>query len=84
MEVFRPKHAMNWSLDLWELIVYLMSLVQLFVIYFVVDRYMVDISPSWLGFALAFVNYRNLGRVVGIKDPDRTVLKARCAILGSA
>ena len=43
---------------------------------------MIDISPSWLGFALAFVNFTRLGRIFGIKEPKRTVFKARTAIHG--
>ena len=84
MEAYKPKHALNFQFEAWELLSYLISLMQLFAGYFIINNYMIDISPSWLGFALAFVNFTRLGRIFGIKEPSRTVFKARTAIQGPA
>ena len=39
-------------------------------------------QASWLGFSLAFLNYAKLGRVFGIKTPERILIKARVVLDG--
>ena len=40
-------------------------------------------EASWLGFAIAFLNYSKLGRVFGIKTPERILIKARVVLPGA-
>ena len=52
---------------------------------FTVVNYLVswEMEPSWLGFGLAFLNYEKLGRVFGIRTPDKTLIKARVVLDGN-
>ena len=52
---------------------------------FTVVNYLVswEIEPSWLGFGLAFLNYEKLGRVLGVKTPEKTLIKARVVLDGN-
>ena len=41
------------------------------------------IEASWLGLSIAFLNYSKLFRVVGIKTPEKTLIKARVVLEGN-
>jgi hypothetical protein len=40
-------------------------------------------EASWLGFVIAFLNYEKLGRVLGIKTPEKILIKARVVLSGA-
>ena len=42
-----------------------------------------EMESSWLGFGLAFLNYEKLGRVLGVKTPEKTLIKARVVLDGN-
>ena len=84
MSAYRPKYALNLSLDTRELQVYL-GYITLMCLVFTIVNYLVswEMEPSWLGFCLAFLNYEKLGRVFGIRTPEKTLIKARVVLDGN-
>ena len=84
MSAFRPKYAMNLQFDLKEFVTYLRYL-GLLCTAFTALNFLAswEIEASWLGFGLAFLNYNSLGRVFGVKSPEKTLLKARVVLDGS-
>ena len=52
-------------------------------IYYLLEVFVVEIGGLWLGFGLAFLNYGQLGKVFGIKTPDKTLIKARSIVRGA-
>ena len=86
VSAFKPKYALNMTLDRSELQVYLTYLVLLcsafFLFNFIVAEGDVD-TTFWLGFGIAFLNYSKLFRVVGIKTPEKTLIKARVVLEGN-
>lgn len=83
ISAFKPKYALNLNLDRSELKTYL-GYLTLVCLSFAMLRYLTeDVEAFWLGFGIAFLNYSKLGRVFGIKTPDKTLIKARVVMEGS-
>ena len=84
VSAYKPKYKLNLTFDLAEF--------KIFVFYFILAcigftglNFLVswEMEASWLGFAIAFLNYEKLGRVFGIKTPDKILVKARVVLLGT-
>lgn len=84
VSAYKPKYALNLSLDIIELKKYIVYFT-LMCMAFTTVNYLVswEIEPSWLGFGLAFLNYEKLGRVLGVKTPEKTLIKARVVLDGN-
>ena len=85
VSAFKPKYALNMTLDRSELQVYLTYLVILCSTFFMFNFFVAEgeVEASWLGFGIAFLNYSKLFRVVGIKTPEKTLIKARVVLEGN-
>lgn len=84
VSAYKPKYALNFCLDVGELKTYL-AYFTLMCSVFTFVNYLVswEMESSWLGFCLAFLNYEKLGKVFGIKSPEKTLIKARIVLDGN-
>ena len=81
---YKPKYALNLSFDAAEFQIYLGYLLLLSSA-FTLLNYIVgwEIQASWLGFAIAFLNYSTLGKVFGLRNPSHVFVRARVVLSGS-
>lgn len=84
VSAYKPKYALNLSFNRREFRVFV-GYLSLLCLAFTGLNILVawELQASWLGFAIAFLNYSKLGKVFGIECPDRVCIKARVVLPGT-
>ena len=84
VSAYKPKYALNQSFDFAELKVF-MGYLTIMCSMFTALNFLVgwEIELFWLGFGIAFLNFKKLGPVFGIKTPEKTLIKARVVLDGN-
>ena len=62
---------------------YLFYLSQLATLFWLLDRFVTPISAAWMGFGLAFLNFRQLKQIFGVQRPTKVKIKAKRIMRGS-
>ena len=84
MSAYKPKYKLNLAFDLAEFKIFVFYFSLAFIAFTLLNFLVAwEMEASWLGFVIAFLNYEKLGRVLGIKTPEKILIKARVVLSGA-